>query len=258
MSAVAGGFICLCYLNFMIASVVTRASALTAVLITAAVLCAVLLPMVFRRQLVQLFGRAYSFFKWAYVCGMWLYVITFMIFCFSVTAYPSAPERVYENYEQDDELVVLTFGCKTYGMTPGKALRRRLDIALELLKHYPNAVTVVSGGQGADESNTEAAAMQKYLIDHGVSEDRILIEDRSHNTIENIRNSLALLAERDLSDRPIIGVSHNYHALRIRLLAKRLGTEIHPVGYQTFDSAGLVREFMSYVKLFVFNRNLSA
>ena len=252
LSAVAGAFICICYLNYLIVSVVTNSSVMVAATISLFVICAVVLPVLFRKQLKKLLKRTYVFFKWCYTVGMWIYVISFSAFCIFILAYDSSPNGVYERYEQSEPLVIVTFGCKTYGMTPGKALRRRLDVTLELMEHYPESITIVSGGQGTDEENTEAAAMRQYLLDHGIAEERIFTEENSRDTIENLRYSIGVIKENGLSDHPLIGVSHYYHAPRIELLAKRFGINMHLAGYQKFDFAGMTREFMAYIKLFLF------
>ncbi|MCI8589484.1 MAG: YdcF family protein [Clostridiales bacterium] len=188
---------------------------------------------------------------------MWIYVISFTLFTVFVVSYDSSVQSVYTQYPSDENLVIVTFGAKVHGLEPGVSLRRRLDVTLELMNHYENAYAIVSGGQGADEENTEAAAMKKYLMDRGIDEHRIYIEDQATNTIENIRNSLVIIDQHGLHGQRLIGVSSNYHAARIDFLAKQFGIDMHLAGAQKFDFAGLVREFMAYVKLFVFNRELA-
>ncbi len=74
---------------------------------------------------------------------------------------------------------------------------------------------MVSGAQGPGEEISEARCMADWLIDHGVSEERILLEDRATDTLENIEYSLALLAENgvDVTD-DIAVVTADYHLRR--------------------------------------------
>ena len=55
---------------------------------------------------------------------------------------------------------------------------------------------VVSGGQGPQETVTEAEAMRRYLVSCGVAEDHIVKEERATSTLENLQFSDALLRER--------------------------------------------------------------
>lgn len=43
-----------------------------------------------------------------------------------------------------------------------------------------------------DEEVSEAFAMKEYLTNKGISEDRIIMEDKSTNTLENIKNTKVL------------------------------------------------------------------
>ncbi|MCI8331715.1 MAG: YdcF family protein [Clostridiales bacterium] len=255
LTGFAGAFICICYFYYWFISLITNSSFIVASVITFGVVALVAVPFLLRNYLKKWFGKGYRVLKWIYSAGMWLYVIAFSLFTVFIVSYDSSVQGVYAQYPQDEELVVITFGAKVHGLEPGVALRRRLDVTLELMNHYENAYVIVSGGQGADEENTEAAAMKKYLVDRGIAESRIYSEERATDTIENIRNSLAIMNEHDLSGRRLIGVSSNYHAARIDFLAKQFGLDMHLAGAQKFDFAGVVREFMAYVKLFVFNRN---
>lgn len=64
--------------------------------------------------------------------------------------------------------------------------------------------------------------MAEYLLNKGIEKNRILIEDKSTNTVENIQNSKALL------DDPYNGVgivTNNFHVFRAVQIAKRQGVE---------------------------------
>ena len=112
-----------------------------------------------------------------------------------------------------DYLVVLGAGLTPEG-TPSEALAFRLDAALDYLGENPATVCVVSGGQGLGESRAEADAMHDYLVEHGLPEARVIREDRSTATAENVRNSAELI-----EDGSTVGVVtndfHLYRALRI-------------------------------------------
>lgn len=87
--------------------------------------------------------------------------------------------------ENPDAVIVL--GCKVNGNTPSRMLKRRLDSAVIYLNENEDVVCIVSGGKGEDEKISEAQAMKEYLVDKGIDEGRILTEDKSVNTLENIK-----------------------------------------------------------------------
>ena len=119
-------------------------------------------------------------------------------------------------------LVVLGAGLD--GDRPSLTLIARLQTALDYLEQNPSAVAVVTGGQGAYETVTEASAMAKWLTQKGVDPSRIYLEDRSTDTRENLRNARALMEQEDLS-QPIAVVSNSFHLYRARILAEKAGFE---------------------------------
>ena len=117
-------------------------------------------------------------------------------------------------------LVVLGAGLD--GDRPSLTLIARLQTALDYLNEHPDAVAVVTGGQGAYETVTEASAMAKWLTQKGVDPSRIYLEDLSTDTRENLRNARALMEQEGLS-QPIAVVSNSFHLYRARILAEKAG-----------------------------------
>ena len=58
---------------------------------------------------------------------------------------------------------VVVLGAQIHGSRPSRTLRERLDKAAGYLEEHPEAFCVVTGGQGADETQTEASVMAAYL-----------------------------------------------------------------------------------------------
>jgi len=94
-----------------------------------------------------------------------------------------------------DYLIVL--GAQVKGTTVSKILRKRLDTAVDYLADNPLTQVIVSGGQGNGEAISEAEAMKAYLLSKGIKEDRILKEDKSTKTNENIRFSNKLMKKEN-------------------------------------------------------------
>jgi len=108
---------------------------------------------------------------------------------------------------------VIVLGCQVLGEEPSPMLTLRLEKAEEYLRANPGAVCVVTGGMGGNENITEAEAMRRYLVNHGISEERIYTESESRNTTENIRFAARIIAEEELPDNVVV-VSECYHIYR--------------------------------------------
>lgn len=123
---------------------------------------------------------------------------------------------------QDATVVVL--GAALRGENPSRLLRERLETAKDYLHQNPTAVCVVSGGQGEDEVCSEALVMKRYLMEHGIAEQRIYMEDNSTSTFENIRFSKELIKQHGLSQN-IALVTQEFHQYRASKLARQAGFE---------------------------------
>ena len=117
---------------------------------------------------------------------------------------------------------IIVLGAQVREDGPSVVLRYRLDAAIEYLNENPNTICIVSGGQGFNEPFSEADGMADYLIENGIEKSRILLEDESTNTLENIRNSKALM---DSSYNGVGIVTNNFHVFRAVQLAKAQGLE---------------------------------
>ncbi|HEY9575329.1 MAG TPA: YdcF family protein [Lachnospiraceae bacterium] len=130
------------------------------------------------------------------------------------------PSKKVEGRECLDFLIIL--GAEVYGYSPCPALKYRLDAAVFYLSSSPETNVIVSGGQGPDENITEASCMANYLMNAGISKDRIWMEERATSTWENISYSYDLM-ETSPGDYKVGIVTNDFHILRSILVAKKLG-----------------------------------
>lgn len=121
--------------------------------------------------------------------------------------------------EADLEYVIV-LGAQVRGTSPSRALRKRLDRAVEYAGDNPQTVFILSGGQGPDEGISEAECMYNYMTDKGIVKERLLLEDRSTSTLENLRFSDELYR---LKEKSVGILSNNFHIYRAMALATRLG-----------------------------------
>lgn len=117
-----------------------------------------------------------------------------------------------------DCIVVLGAQVRQNGLSV--ALRSRLDTAYDYLMENERTICIVSGGKGANEPIAEADAMGNYLESRGIDPKRIIREDRSINTVQNIENSMQLY---DLEKTRVGIVSNSYHLFRALAIARKHG-----------------------------------
>ena len=154
--------------------------------------------------------------------------------------------------KQDATVVVL--GCAVRGGGPSLMLRERLIAAQDYLEENPEAVCVVSGGQGADESMSEAQCMYEYLTEHGIAPERIYMEDKSTSTRENIKFSAEIIRQNGLPDKMNI-VTNEFHEYRAKRIADKQGIETGSIAgstawwllptYYVREMAGILYEWIS-------------
>lgn len=131
-----------------------------------------------------------------------------------------------------DYVVVLGAGVR--GTVPSLSLQERIHAAYDYLTANPDAIAVLSGGQGPGEEITEADCMYRELTQMGIDSSRLLTETTSYSTMENLTNSLEILKEKTGSQPVKIAiVSSEYHLFRAKLFARELGLEAHGIPART-------------------------
>lgn len=171
---------------------------------------------------------------------------------------------LYGSYDhiEGEPATMLILGCQVYPWGPSVLLQDRLDKALVYLEDHPDMTIVVSGGQGPDEHTSEAACMRDYLVQEGIESERILVEDQSHNTVQNITYSARLMEERDLDmEQGVLIVSNGFHLTRARMLWDRVTGEGEHLSTLAAPSSHLpsrlwmyIREPLALVKSYILDR----
>lgn len=150
--------------------------------------------------------------------------------------------------ESQDYVIVLGAHVRSTG--PSRALALRLDKAYEYALENPDTTIIVSGGQGSNEPCTESSAMKQYLVEKGIGKDRILEENQSTNTRENLIFSREMIP----ADASVGIISNGFHICRALHLAGTLGYEnvsgIPARSDPATQPTNLLREFFAVVKDF--------
>ena len=172
------------------------------------------------------------------LCGCILFVVVEIMIIMQCNKEPQ---------DEADYLIVL--GAQVRGTVPSLVLSYRIDKAAEYMLEHPEVTAIVSGGQGADEGISEALAMQNGLIERGIEKERILLEDQSTSTKENLEFSKQFL---DIEKSKVLVVTSDFHVMRAVGIAKK-------AGYQNVEGlaaksvwylipSNYVREFMAVIK----------
>lgn len=125
----------------------------------------------------------------------------------------------------------------------------RLNKAIEIYNRNKgkNPYIIVSGGKGSNEKISEAEAMKRYLIDNGVEENKIVLEDKSTTTYENLKYSKKKIEEYDsLKSNKIAFITSDFHIYRTAIFAKELQLEVDGIGSKTlyyYYPNSFIREF---------------
>lgn len=125
---------------------------------------------------------------------------------------------------------IIVLGAKVNGTQPSGALRNRIQRASEYLNENPDAIAILSGGKGDDEGISEAQCMFNGMTERGIPEERLIMEDRSTNTSENLQYSRAII--NDDSIRTGI-VTNNFHMFRALALARKQGMNVSGIPVET-------------------------
>ena len=134
--------------------------------------------------------------------------------------YPMDLCNLFPVRKEPDAIIILGSGLIGDKVPP--LLAQRLEKGKSIYEQFEGRPKlIVSGGQGSDELIAEAEAMARYLMEHGVPEDAILIENRSRTTFENLTFSKRILEEEGLGKRVLL-VTNSFHALRAGVFMRRL------------------------------------
>lgn len=194
----------------------------------------------------------YNMFTLLEIISLILFVLIFVCIIICNFTYPKTKNIDFNNY------TLLVLGCRIRENRPSRMLKNRLDKALDILNKQQELKCVVSGGQGTDELYCESFIMKKYLINNGISENRIFEENQSTNTFTNLKNSKIVIEKNNLNKNIII-ISDSFHLFRSYVYSKKLDINTCCIpcktnllvwfGYMFRELLGLAVYYIKYKKL---------
>lgn len=161
---------------------------------------------------------------WQSNSGKGIIIAVTAIILIGITIFTSTLVSIisYSQYTAKNETTVIVLGCRIWGSTPSRALKARANAAAEYLKTHPDAVAILSGGQGPDENLSEAQCMHNIITETGIDASRLYLEDQSTSTDENIAFSKKIIEEKGLSKNVAIATT-DYHQKRAAMICEKNG-----------------------------------
>lgn len=147
-----------------------------------------------------------------------------------------------------DYLIVL--GASVKGTVPSLVLKERIHAAAIYLKMNKRTIAIASGGKGSNEKISEAESIKRELMKRGISPKRILLEDKSRNTYENIKNSKKFIIP---TEKKGIIVTNDFHIYRSLMIAKDQGLHLYGLPAKTPISAipkSYLHEYLALIKYY--------
>jgi len=219
-----------------------------AIFVTVMGLCGILLAL-FSGLFKQHLPRIYKWTSRILVCVALIFSVIILAACIQI----SAESRADSDTPEDATLVVL--GCAlspSDHTTPSLMLSRRLQAALSYLQSHPDSVCVVSGGQGDDENISEALSMYTWLTERGIDAGRIIMEDQSLRTAENLAYTSDIINAQGLS-KDVLIVTDTFHQFRAKYYARQCGLTPYSLSASTpfaLEAFFWLRETVAVVQQF--------
>lgn len=165
--------------------------------------------------------------------------LVFMFYCVFLQIIPR---------KRDFDYVIIHGAGLLDGDRISKLLADRLDKAIEVYQKDPTPpIMIPSGGKGSDEKISEAEAMARYLIDKGIPPEKIIKEDQSLTTLENLKFSKRIIDAREGSKYTVL-VTSNYHVYRALRYCRKIKMKCTGVGSHVafyYWPSALIREFIA-------------
>lgn len=178
-----------------------------------------------------------------------LLIVVFLIFEGFLTYKMINFKNINQLKDVEYEIIL---GAGLYGDNPSPILQERLDEGLKYLELHPNTKVIVSGGQGSNELIPESEAMKKFLVNKGINPNRIIEENKSKSTFQNLEFSKKILKEMNADKDQVLIVTSDFHLFRAMEIADYLDIKNQGLPSKTpiyLRVQYMVREFPAMIKL---------
>lgn len=177
-------------------------------------------------------------------------VLTLSVLLYFAILHFKIRDQINSDVPLDADYIII-LGARVKGEIPSLALQYRIDAAAKYMKKNKETIAIASGGQGPGEDITEAEAIKRGLLQHGVDGNRILLEDKSTDTVENITFSKKLIP--DHLETGLL-VTNDFHLYRSKSIAKDQGLSLQGIPAETPTVAipkSYAREYLAITKYYL-------
>ncbi len=115
----------------------------------------------------------------------------------------------------DTQYLLIPGAAVNADYSPSNVLYHRLQAAKDYYNTHPNVIIIVSGAQGEDERISEALCMRDWLLERGVDEQHIIMDEQAQNTSQNITYAKEIMKDPDLKLTIVTSNFHMYRCLRL-------------------------------------------
>ncbi|WP_426278501.1 YdcF family protein [Chryseobacterium sp. S-02] len=151
-----------------------------------------------------------------------------------------------DNGKNADLAVILGNKVNKNG-TLSSRLKKRLESGIDLYENHRIKKILVSGGLGK-EGFYEGNKMKEFLVEKGIPDSLIIVDNHGDNTRATVINTLKLKSK--LKFNSIIIVSQYFHVTRTKKLFEDQGFDnvnsVSPNYFELRDIYSIVREFPAY------------
>ena len=145
---------------------------------------------------------------------------------------------------------VLVLGSKLENNEMTVFMKNILDETITYMQENTSTIAVLCGGVTKGNTESEANVMRKYLINAGIPESRLILEDNSTDTIENIHNAKQYIS----SGKKKVVITTNFNSYRAAEICRQEGMIVKTVGASTpiaYLPDRILHEKISLIKLLV-------
>lgn len=158
--------------------------------------------------------------RWVVTIAAILALLAMIVLGFVVAIYAEARG---DEARPVDAIIVL--GAAQYNGRPSDVFTARLQHGLDLYNEGYAPWIIVTGGRQEGDAFTEADTAETWLMNRGVPEDAILMENQGRDTWQNLKGARDAAEPHDI--KTVLIVSDGFHLFRAERMANAVGFEAY-------------------------------
>ncbi len=176
-------------------------------------------------------------------------VLTALVNIFMITSTSASIISVSQIRQYEDHDVIMVLGSRVNSdHQPAETLSLRLDKTAEAYQFISSSLIICSG-DNRPERNYETDSMRAYLVEKGVDNQDIVVDEDGYRTYDSIKSLVS-----DFRNKHVILITQKYHLYRALYIAHRMGIDAIGIAAEDLGTNFLyrnVREYFARVKDFL-------